>query len=403
MLKKKYLFSAIFPLVVAYQCTEIVKGPDYYEPDILATHFNGEHFVGSNTCIECHAEIYEAHSQTAHFHTSAPANAESIKGSFEKGSNTLELEELSFEMIQDGESYYQKKTFKNESHQHPPQKIDIVMGSGNKGQSYLSWEEDKLFQLQASWYPPTETWINSPGFPPQDMKRPIRDGCLKCHVTFATNRDFSGYGNQYDTEKMVYRVDCEKCHRPAAKHVIYHRKNPEVEEAKFILKLDTLPRQKRLDVCAQCHSGLRSNIIKGNSFSFLAGENLNEYARNFYTGQADHELDVHGNQYGLLTSSQCFKQSPRMDCSTCHNPHANQRGDLNSFNQTCIDCHHDQTLSCSAEASVRNTMENSCISCHMPNSPSKSMSFQLGEDSLNTPVYVRTHLIDIYDQNSWQH
>ena len=74
----------------------------------------------------------------------------------------------------------------------------------------------------------------------------------------------------------------------------------------FMMKIDTLSRQKRLDVCAQCHSGPRDGILQGNSFSFLAGEKLDEYSRNYYTGISNDDLDVHGNQYGLLTSSKCF-------------------------------------------------------------------------------------------------
>jgi hypothetical protein len=304
-------------------------------------------------------------------------------------------------MIAKGNSFYQQNNYNETGKPNTLKKIDIVIGSGIKGQSYLNWENDHLFQLQVSYYPPTDRWINSPGFPSGPMKRPIRDGCLKCHVTFATNRDFSGQGNRYDKEKMVYGVDCERCHRPSAKHVLYHRNNPEDEVAKFMLKLDTLPRQQRLDVCAQCHSGPRDAILQGNSFSFLSGEILREYSRNYYTGQPTSELDVHGNQYGLLTSSQCFEQTPTLDCQTCHDSHKNQRGNTGHFNRKCVDCHQANTHRCTADAAEMTAMSNNCIACHMPNIPSKFMSVQLSADSVQTPVYVRTHLIGIYPKEVW--
>lgn len=280
------------------------KGPDYFEPSALATHFNGEQFVGSLTCKECHADIYATHLETAHFNTSALATADNIIGSFDDGASILSLDELEVKMIEQGAAYYQQVIDKKTNQTLPAQKMDVVIGSGVKGQSYLTWENERLFQLQASYYPPTDSWINSPGYPNQFIKRPVRDGCLKCHVTFATNRDFSGQGNWYDSSLMVYGVDCEKCHTPAGKHVVFHRENPEATTAAHMLKLDTLSRQLRLDACAQCHSGPRDRILQGNSFTYLSGEPLEKHSRNFHTGQSNQELDVHGNQYGLLTSSQ---------------------------------------------------------------------------------------------------
>lgn len=389
-----FLFLAAF----AYYCFSTYQGLEYYEPEILATHPEGGEFVGSQTCMECHRDIYDTHVQTAHFNTSAIADGENIRGSFEPGSNTLTLEDVTFEMKKQDGAFYQHTKTNGEALPIPPQRFDVVVGSGVKGQSYLTWEEEHLFQLQASYYPPMDQWINSPGYPPQFLKRPIQDGCLKCHVTYATNRDFSGHGNQYDRSRMIFGVDCERCHRPGRKHVMYHRENPEDNTAKFMLKLDTLSRQLRLDVCAQCHSGLRSAVIKGNSFSFLPGEPLEEYSRNYYTGVTDAELDVHGNQYGLLTSSQCFLKSTTLDCGTCHDPHKNQRGDTDFFNQKCSGCHQSGTASCSAALHQKKSMGDNCISCHMPTTPSKMMTFQLGDDGLETSALVRTHLIGIYSK-----
>ncbi len=386
----------MFLAAFIYYCTSPINEEEYYNPEVLATHFNGEQFVGSLTCAECHSDIYAAHVQNAHYNTSAPATAKNIKGSFKKGSNTIDLQEEEIVMVKKGKSFYQQTKFKIANQPTLSEKIDIVIGSGVKGQSHLSWEEENLFQLQASYYPPSDSWINSPGFPPQKLKRPIRDGCLKCHVTFATNRDFSGQGNRYDKGKMVYGVDCERCHRPAAKHVIFHRKNPEVKTAKFMLKLDTLSRSRRLDLCAQCHSGPREFIIQGNSFSYLTGENLKEYSRNAYTGRPDNELDVHGNQYGLLTSSKCFQETTQLDCGTCHDPHKNQRGNTVHFNQKCIGCHSPGAAVCTVENAEMTAMSNNCVGCHMPNTPSKTMSVQLTKDSPEAAVYVRTHLIGVY-------
>lgn len=402
-MNKKFILNSIIVLALSlvvffvYHCKNPKIESDYYSPDVLATHFNGEQYVGSETCLECHADIYATHIETAHYNTSALVKAETIKGNFEIGSNTLDLKDVAFEMVSEGESFYQHITIKNRTIQKPPVKFDIVLGSSVMGQTYLTWEQDKLFQLQASYYASTDSWVNSPGYPSYNLERPVGSACLKCHVTFAKNHDSSGFGNEFYKENMIYGVDCEKCHRPSAKHVIYHRKNPEADESKFMLKIDTLSRQQRLDVCAQCHSGLRMRQLKGNPFSFLPGENLNEYSLNAQTASKNSTLDVHGNQYGLLTSSKCFKQTSKMDCTTCHDTHKKQRGDTTYFNQKCMGCHTDPNSTiCKAELSEINKMANNCIACHMPIFPSKVISVQLENDSLKTPFYIRTHLIGIY-------
>ncbi|NNE77855.1 MAG: hypothetical protein HKN31_12375 [Pricia sp.] len=232
------------------------------------------------------------------------------------------------------------------------------------------------------------------------MTRPISDACLKCHVTFAKNTDASGKGNTYENNNFIYGIDCERCHRPAEKHVIYHRANPDSVQPKFIMLADTLSRQQSLDICAQCHSGLRSQQLKGGPFSFMAGENLELYSRNYYFNRPGAKLDVHGNQYGLLTSSKCFKESPKMDCTTCHNPHKNQRGDTSYFNHKCISCHETLISMCTAPKSEINAMANNCIACHMPLSPSETMKVKLTQDEDEAPIMIRSHLIGVYPNSA---
>ncbi len=399
---QKYALFGIGLLLMAlvWYCKDAQVESDYFTPKALATHFNGEQFVGSATCMECHSDIYASHIQTAHYNTSAQANAKNIKGSFQKGRNTLELQDAHITMTANKGSFYQRTDIKFSDEKSALSKLDITIGSGVKGQSYLSWKDDGLYQLQASFYTPTDQWINSPNFSKASTNRPISDACLKCHLTFAKNIDFSGNGNHYIRENMVYGIDCERCHRPAAKHVVYHRANPEATASKFMMLSDTLSRQQRLDACVQCHSGLRAQQLKGNPFSFLPGEKLAAYSKNYYTGRPNTELDVHGNQYGLLASSACFKESPQLDCTTCHDPHKNQRGNTIYFNQKCASCHNGSTVVCKAPATETSLMGNNCIACHMPLSPSNSMRVQLARDSIAVPVYVRTHLIQVYSESA---
>ncbi len=399
-MRKVLFILLVTALVFLYFYLSLRKGSDYYNPPIRATHFNGKEFTGSKTCSECHLEIYNDHIRTAHYNTSAPVSPKNMKGSFEKGNNTIELADGLLTMVKDRELFYQKTELKS-GKDLPTQKFDIVIGSGVKGQSYLTWDDNSLYQLQASYYPGTNKWFNSPGYPPTAMRRIIDDSCIKCHVTFATNIDFSGMGNRYKKEQIVYGIDCERCHGPSRQHVIHHRSNPQEKIPLHTIGYSTFTRQQRLDACAQCHSGLRENILKGNSFSYIPGEPLDEHSRNYYTTQSDSTLDVHGNQYGLLIASKCFQKSGTMDCTTCHDPHKNQRGNDTHFIQKCKGCHEPPRAMCTANNGIRNEMKDNCISCHMPSSPSNIMAFQLNPGKNESPVFIRTHQIDIYEKSKW--
>ena len=64
--------------------------------------------------------------------------------------------------------------------------MDVVLGSGNKGKSFLNWDNNSLFQLQGSFVENPGKWINSPGYRSSlSEMRPIIPLCLECHVTYA--------------------------------------------------------------------------------------------------------------------------------------------------------------------------------------------------------------------------
>jgi hypothetical protein len=55
------------------------------------------------------------------------------------------------------------------------------------------------------------------------------------------------------------------------------------------------------------------------------GDKLDDFSSANYSPDSVAVLDVHGNQYGLLTASKCFKMSAEMDCSSCHDPHKTKK------------------------------------------------------------------------------
>ena len=226
-------------------------------------------FAGGQACASCHKAIYDTHIHTAHYHTSEPANEKNVRGSFADGKNTFQFNEDEYiAMVRRNGRMYQIDYFNGKEHQTAS--IDITTGSGKRGQTYLYWEDKKLFQLPISYFTPIDQWTNSPGYINRArFNRPITSRCLECHSTWfqkvpssdlvrplAEGQTFDEAGNEeFSRTDIIYGVDCEKCHGPGARHIAFHKNNPQEKQARFIINPGKLSRQQELDMCRLCHGG----------------------------------------------------------------------------------------------------------------------------------------------------
>ena len=77
------------------------------------------------------------------------------------------------------------------------------------------------------------------------------------------------------------------------------------------------------------------------SFTFQSGDKLADFFSIDTAGKTVADMDVHGNQYGMLASSKCFRMSG-MTCLTRHSPHARETGQKELFSQRRASCHTEQ-------------------------------------------------------------
>ncbi|MBS1512031.1 MAG: hypothetical protein JST86_14375 [Bacteroidetes bacterium] len=360
-------------------------------------------FAGSAACARCHKDIYDAHIKTAHFHTSEVASVQTIKGSFDSGKNTFLYnngQEMIMEKRPDGvyQAGYVNGTL-NRS-----ERFDFTVGSATRGQSYMSWNGDKLVQLPLTYFTATDQWSNSPGYPNRlAFNRPITARCLECHATYAENMpDTSSESSVFNKNALILGVDCEKCHGPGAKHVEFQTSNPQEKTAQFIINPKNFTRQQSLDLCALCHGG-RLQKSKP-SFSFTSGDKLADFFTVDNTPQNTNAIDVHGNQLGLLKASKCFTMSKTLTCVTCHNTHENQKGQVALFSQQCMGCHNEKhtvaTTQCKMKDSLGAVIDGKCTACHMPEQQSMSIAVMLQGNTVPTPAKMHTHLIKAYPEET---
>ncbi len=350
-------------------------------------------YVGDDTCRSCHREIAEAYFQTAHHLTSRQATADSIAGPFGAGANVLKTSNpgLRFRMEAKGGRFYQTAIFgvpPSTTAQTEP--INLVIGSGRKGQTYLYWKGDRLFQLPVSYWIDVGQWVNSPGYDDGDanFNRPVMSRCLECHGSYAESLGRPQAINRYEKTSLVLGISCERCHGPGLEHVSRHHSGTAHFQGEAIVNPAKIPRDRDVEVCAQCHAGMRFPIAA--AFSYVPGERLDEYL-DPDRSDPNSKVDVHGGQVALLQRSRCYQSSATLTCSTCHNVHEAQR-DAAAFSGRCLTCH--KMENCGMFPKIGPKIATGCIDCHMP--VQESNAIVTASNGKRIKARVRSHWIKVY-------
>ncbi|MGB6979700.1 MAG: multiheme c-type cytochrome [Candidatus Acidiferrales bacterium] len=371
-------------------------------------------FAGDEACRTCHQNKFDSYHKTAHHLTSRPPSAQSISGKFTPGSNTMETIDpsLHFQMEARPSGFYQTAVIGDPPHAKlHSARIDIVVGSGTKGQTYLSWRGNALFQLPVSYWVDLGQWVNSPGYldGTANFDRPIPPRCLECHATYIKAVSDSPFENHYFADTLMVGISCERCHGPGRAHVEKYRalEGPgpasatpgansgtaiDSDEAgnSTIVNPANLPRDRAMDVCGQCHGGLGEPVTP--AFTYTPGEPLAEHIK-LQVPDPSVKIDVHGNQVELLERSKCYQSSATMTCATCHDVHARERPAA-SYSTTCLTCH--KAENCGMYPKLGSAIAANCIDCHMP--VQQSNLIVSDSDAHVVRARVRNHWIKVYPQ-----
>jgi hypothetical protein len=354
--------------------------------------------VGDGACLGCHERYSTSYRSTSHHLTSRLAGPEAILGSFSGSGSTLKVvsavpgstsPSLSFRMeVKDGTYYQTAIAGVPGNEQSHGERIDVVTGSGKRGQSYLYWLEDQLFELPLSYWSDGHQWINSPGFKDKtaNFSRPIYPRCLECHATAIRALSPDPLNNHYDRASLLTGISCETCHGPGGEHVVSQSAG-KVDETMH--NPARFPRDRQLDLCALCHSGAGREELAP-AFSYLPGQPLDGYLRPVPV-DATMQPEVHGNQVGLLKRSRCYLSSPTMSCSTCHDVHAPERPAA-TYSSRCLTCHRVENCTVVRRPEVK--IEDNCIDCHMPKQPTNAIISTTGGKEVRAAM--RTHWIRVY-------
>jgi len=289
---------------------------------------------------------------------------------------------VDFTMIERDGKYYQRVQFFDWMFEVP---FDIIFGSSKMAQTCAYWHGDRLYQLNVTYLTEIDDWINSPGFIDGDAAyaRPLPARCVECHTTYA---DFREAPNSFTPDSIIFGVTCERCHGPGREHVDFHTQNPGLKVARHVVVPSDLPRDLELQICSQCHSGLRQ--LKGDPYQFRPGDDMSEH---YKEAAANTENEVHtSNQQVRLALSKCYQES-EMTCVSCHNPHQFERGNTKLFSKRCIQCHEPDA--CGMHQELGDRIADNCIDCHMPSNSGDFLNLQRGGEKVFPPL--RDHHVKV--------
>jgi predicted CXXCH cytochrome family protein len=314
------------------------------------------HYVGSQTCQKCHAEIYD------HWQKTPMAN-----------------------VVRDPKTHPDAiipDLATNNVFKFSKDQVAFVYGSLWK-QRYFTKIGDDYFPLPVQWEVLNHKWskYQAPAsggdwwaayYPPDNMHRPTGTLCDGCHSV-----DYDIHTKQV----AEWNVGCERCHGPGSEHVAHPARANVVNPAH-------MGYVEASDTCIQCHSQGQplANPIEGKYYDWPVGYHVGLKLANFWKLE-DHTLGepqnflyfpdgtAHKNRMQGNDFVQSVMYRRGVTCFDCHNAHGtgNYAQLRKPAGQLCLDCHGPSSPNGPRTATIEEhthhkegSAGSQCVACHMP-------------------------------------
>lgn len=312
------------------------------------------HYVGSQSCQKCHADIYHRWQKTpmANVVRDPREHPEALIPSL--ATNTVAKFTLS--------------------------QVAFVYGSLWK-QRYFTKIGDDYFPLPAQWEIANHKWSKyfvGPGsdwwasfYPADNLQRPTGPTCDGCHSV----------GYDIHTKQVAeWNVGCERCHGPGSEH-IEHPSRGNIFDPSHANYVDAS------DTCIQCHSQGRppSMPIEGKYYDWPVGYEVGKRLQDYWTledhslGTTDFYYFADGTAHKNRMQGNDFVQSVMyrrgITCFSCHDVHgtSNYAQLVMPADKLCLACHGPLSPNGPRAASLeahthhrKDSRGSQCVACHMP-------------------------------------
>ena len=385
--------------------------------EVVEVKMPAAHYVGEQSCMECHEQEHADWTQSHHFHAMELPTAETVRGDFDDAEFTHFGHLTRFVTKDDGwyidtegpdgkrQEYKVAYTFGWE----PLQQYLVEFPGGRLQAFNVCWDVRPAEEGGQRWYHlyPDEE------IPPDDVLHWTGKHfnwnymCADCHST-DLQKKHDPITDVYATSWSSMNVSCESCHGPASEHLAWAREEDEttrseydghlgltvklkeeVEAAWFIDPESGQPRRSsplastiQVETCAPCHAHRR--ILQDGTGLPGQGSLLQTHVPSVLSEvlyHADGQIKEEVYVYGSFVQSKMFHSGVR--CTDCHHPHTMRL--QAQGNALCIRC-HDGTRYDVKEHHFHEIggAGASCVDCHMPGKHYMGIDFRR-DHSLRIP------------------
>lgn len=366
-------------------CSQEPASPDKLERPALA-------FVGSDSCIDCHAEEHADWRNSHHDLAMEVADQSTMLGDFSDasfdyfGARTLFFREGDKYVVRTANARGETEDFivTHTFGVFPLQQYLVEFPRGRLQSLPFAWDSRAAADGGQQWFHVYGDQEISPGDELHWTGRQQNWNymCAECHST-----DLQvNYEQQTDTFATTWseiNVGCEACHGPASIHVA-DAKNAELRGSKglevdlndrgraaWIMNPETgiaqrselaMRRPQQPEACGRCHA--RRGLI---SSEYEYGRPLADTHRPallsdplyYDDGQIRDEVYV----YGSFLQSRMYQAG--VSCSDCHNPHSLQLHTGPDPSKVCSQCHLPDKFAV-RDHHQHEPADVACVDCHMP-------------------------------------
>lgn len=326
------------------------------------------HFVGSETCKECHAGEFDLWDGSDHDLAMQVATDSTILADF----NNVKFKSqgvTSHFFKKDGGYYVNTEGPDGNYHDY---KIEYTFGITPLQQYIVKFPNGHYQCLRTAWDSEKNKWFDLyPDFKVvhSEWLHWSRGGlnwnnmCSDCHST-NVRKNYDKSTHSYNTKYAIINVSCEACHGPGKEHV--QQAESLGDDYKFTNDLKMTPGiapQDLVDQCARCHMR-REQVSEYYNFE---GTMLDHYFPELIAEDTyfpDGQIRDEDYVYGSFIQSKMYHNG--VTCTNCHDPHSLKL--RFEGNNLCAQCHvpetydtpkhHFHPVGAGAEAVQ-------CVDCHM--------------------------------------
>lgn len=304
------------------------------------------HFVGTESCKECHLNEYNDWKVSDHRHAMEVANDSTVLGDF--SNQALDAQGHTYKMYRkDGKFFVHADGEDGKMHDF---EVKYVFGYTPLQNYLVEFDRGRIQTLPVTWNTLDRKWYHmaDSAYKAQvidynnwlhwtNQAQNWNGMCAVCHTTNLV-KGYDPKTDSYHTTFSEIGVGCEACHGPGSSHIEWAElpKYSHNDYKNFGLEVKTsdIDNKQYVDLCVRCHSRSSSLGDIEYSSSNLYDQcvpNLPEEPSWHIDGQIKDEDYV----YASFLQSKMYQRG--IKCNDCHNVHSGKR--LFDGNRLCFQCH----------------------------------------------------------------